>query len=155
MIYKVKNQGKHRMITYNIDNNGCWNCSSHQTDINGYPKYSVNNKDCFMHRILFVEYYNIINLPKKIQIRHTCDNPKCINLLHLLPGLHKNNMEDMVIRGRSARGSNHGQSKLIESQVLEIRMLIPKHTLRYLGEKYKVSHGVIRDIKSGKTWGWL
>jgi len=155
MIYKVKNQGKHKTITYNIDDNECWNCTSHQRDSNGYPKYSVANKDCFMHRVLFVEYYNIINLPRKVLIRHICDNPRCINPSHLLPGSHRDNMEDMVERGRSARGSKHGISKLTENQVLEIRTLIPKHTLRYLGEKYKVDHTVIRNIKSGKTWGWL
>lgn len=39
-------------------------------------------------------------------VRHTCDNPHCINLEHLVGGTHQDNMDDMVSRKRSAPQAN-------------------------------------------------
>lgn len=35
-------------------------------------------------------------------VRHTCDNPPCVNPLHLLPGTHADNEQDKARRGRGA-----------------------------------------------------
>ena len=32
--------------------------------------------------------------------RHTCDNPICVNPDHLLPGTQRDNVDDMMRRGR-------------------------------------------------------
>jgi hypothetical protein len=38
---------------------------------------------------------------EKIAVRHTCDMRACVNPEHLIPGTHKENMQDMIGRGRS------------------------------------------------------
>ena len=39
--------------------------------------------------------------------RHSCDNPPCCNPTHLLVGTQKQNLADMVDRGRSNAGERH------------------------------------------------
>lgn len=63
------------------------------------------------------------------QVRHKCDNRACMNPDHLEAGTHKQNMNDMKIRGRSNkgkpllknRGANNPGAKLDESKVIAIR----------------------------------
>jgi hypothetical protein len=60
-------------------------------------------------------------------IRHTCDNPRCINPAHLIVGTQSDNMRDKVERGRSNRGEKHYKSKLTDVQRAEIaQQYIPR-----------------------------
>lgn len=34
-------------------------------------------------------------------VRHTCDNPKCVNRAHLIPGTNADNVQDRVVKGRT------------------------------------------------------
>lgn len=86
-------------------------------------------------------------------IRHSCDNPPCVNPAHLSVGTKADNSADMVARGRSPRGSRSGASKLTESQVAEIRARQAAGELhRVLAADYGVSRVTITNIVSGKTW---
>lgn len=49
-------------------------------------------------------------------VRHRCDNPPCVRPSHLLSGTHKNNMADMVERGRHI-----GSRTIQEADVVVIR----------------------------------
>jgi len=40
-------------------------------------------------------------------VRHTCDFSLCMNGRHLIPGTHKQNMEDKVDRNRTTRSKTH------------------------------------------------
>lgn len=89
----------------------------------------------------------------------TCDCPTCANPDHLLGSTQKQNMKDKIHRGRQARGSQNGRSKLTEYDVLLIRDHLTDGCLSQaaIGRLFGVSHSVIRDIKHGKTWThiWL
>lgn len=51
------------------------------------------------HRIAFALFYE--RDPGEFQVCHTCDNPPCCNPHHLFLGTRSDNMQDMVIKGRS------------------------------------------------------
>ena len=47
---------------------------------------------------------------RRMSICHRCDNPKCVNLSHLVCWTNRQNHDDMVNKGRSTKGhptSNH------------------------------------------------
>jgi hypothetical protein len=86
-------------------------------------------------------------------VRHSCDNPPCVNPAHLSVGTKADNSADMVARGRSPRGSRSGASKLTESQVVEIRARCAAGQLhRVVAADYGVSRVTITNIATGKTW---
>jgi hypothetical protein len=66
-------------------------------NINGYGNFWANNKSVKAHRYSF--YLHNGFYPEVV--RHTCDNPSCVNPKHLLAGTHADNMKDASERGRT------------------------------------------------------
>ena len=52
------------------------------------------------HRVAW-EAHNAEPIPEGMIVRHTCDNPACINPEHLVLGTPKDNTHDMLERGRA------------------------------------------------------
>lgn len=76
----------------------CWNWTGALSG-NGYgqlfvagAKYRANRLALWLERGLRV--------PVDQDVRHTCDNRRCVNPDHLILGTHSDNMWDMVGRGR-------------------------------------------------------
>lgn len=89
-------------------------------------------------------------VPEGLQVLHRCDNPKCVNPKHLFLGTALSNVKDCKAKNRDAVGEKHGNSKLTESQVREIRS--SSKTGRYLAVEYGVSFQTISEIKLRKKW---
>lgn len=47
------------------------------------------------------QHHNKQQVPEGFVIRHTCDNPPCVNPDHLLIGTQRDNLRDMVARNRT------------------------------------------------------
>lgn len=109
------------------------------------------------HRVVY-EYYNGV-IPKGMVIRHTCDNPPCCNIEHLVIGTQQENMRDMVERGRASSrpGENHPNSVLTDKDVLEIRRLREENGITYkeLAEKFCVSQSLIAQVITRRSWKHL
>lgn len=139
-----------KKIEYEIDENGCYNCiSGHINKSGGHAGIYIDGKQYRAHRYIYQKL--IGEIPEGQVVRHTCDNPRCINPEHLIIGTHAQNVKDRVERGRSAIGEKHGRSKLTEQEVREIKFIksLNNKTLSYI---YNVDPKVIRNIKSGKSW---
>ena len=97
-------------------------------------------------------------IPDGLVVRHKCDNRLCINPEHLELGTVRDNVLDMVKRGRhkSQRGSNNNLAKLNEDDVSKIKALLKRiKRIVYIASMFNVSSSTICDIRAGRTWGHL
>jgi hypothetical protein len=78
-------------------------------------------------------------------VRHTCDNPPCVNPAHLLVGTQADNALDMVKRRR------HGKEKLTPDMVREIRRR-PKTpgAIKAMAAEFGVHPQTITEIRHGR-----
>lgn len=100
--------------------NDCWIWISH-LDRNGYGLIKWKHTNILAHRFSY-ELHNG-EIPSGMFICHKCDNPSCVNPLHLYAGTAKTNAEDRTLRGRSDNraGENNTQAKLTKEEVFAIR----------------------------------
>src|SRR5262245_36647112 len=67
----------------------------------GYAKATLHGRQQLAHRVAWQKAYGPI--PSGLEVMHSCDNPACINLNHLVLGTHAANMADMRAKGRTRR----------------------------------------------------
>jgi hypothetical protein len=115
----------------------------------GYGSISVNRKPIRAHRFSF-ELFNG-PIPDGSLIRHTCDNPRCVNPAHLLLGDKRSNTQDAMERGQHVLGERHYKAKLSNADVVTIRAkLLAGETGRSVARQFGVHESCISQIKSGK-----
>ena len=140
----------HVSITRTTNNpSPCWPWKA-KTDPDGYGIYRVDGQDYRAHRV--AHFLTTGGDPDVVM--HACDNPACCNPAHLKGGTQAENIADMVKKGRQAKGSRNGRSKLDESKVRQIKRRLRQDgaVQAQIARDFGVSSSVIRDIKRGKTW---
>lgn len=143
-----KNFMKHIEIT---EENGCWEWTASKNK-KGYGKFCHDGKVWRAHRLAWTLRYGPI--PDGLFVCHRCDNPGCCNPEHLFLGTNRDNMDDMMSKGRSCRGEKMWSAKLTEKDVEIIKVLlankkIKRKTIAYL---FGVSVYTIYEINAGKKW---
>lgn len=86
---------------------GCinWTGASHRF---GYGVVRIDGKTRTAHRLALELYQGA--LTPGAQVLHSCDNPRCINPLHLREGTHAENMGECTARGRHGmQGRRHSE----------------------------------------------
>lgn len=106
-----------------------------------YGMVYYNKKFRLAHRVMW-ELHNG-EIPKGMEILHTCDVGVCVNVAHMRLGTRLENERDKVSKMRQAR-------KLDVETVLKIRD-DPRST-RAIGKDFNVSSMTVSDIKRRKYW---
>jgi len=144
---------KTKPIEFVISEAGCFVCTSHSCNALGYHYYKrMGGKRTYLHRHIYEECFGFI--PEGMVVRHTCDNPHCINPEHLLVGTQKENVDDMQMRNRKIvlRGEESNLSKLTAVNVIAIRKADKMISNRELARIYGVTHSNISAIRLEKSW---
>lgn len=132
--------------------NGCWLWAGN-LDKDGYGRVTYHGVTERAHR----KAYELVcgAIPDGLLLRHSCDNPRCVNPRHLTVGTVADNSADMVDRGRAAVriGGLNTAAKLSESQARAIFADTRHH--REIACEYGVSSETVWDIKSGRSWAHL
>ena len=84
--------------SYKVSENGCWEWQGSLTN-KGYGRIRNGSKNkVAAHRISYMLY--IGTLENNLNVLHKCDNPKCVNPMHLFKGTQSDNVIDMYNKGR-------------------------------------------------------
>lgn len=126
----------------------------------GYGCVKVNGRVEKYHRAVYCQANNVpITTITGLVVRHTCDNPRCINPQHLVAGSQADNMHDMKSRKRSTYGERHAMHKLTAEQVHSIRTRYRAYCRvnggAALAEEFGVSQSQVSLIIRGSRWEWV
>jgi len=129
----------------------CWEWQGVKQN-GGYGRVNISATTRYAHRVAW-ELANNMSADD-VTVRHSCDNPGCVNPVHLDAGTDSENLTDAYERGRRAKGEKHHNSKLTEADVVEIRSRYDEGGCSYrsLAEDYPVSSGAIAQIINRETW---
>lgn len=146
-------QLKQLLDKYTIKNeNNCWGWKGPLYPA-GYGQTWFMGKQTPASRSSWIVNNGLIK--SKQWVLHKCDNPPCTNPDHLFLGTCKDNVQDMIRKGRKyiPKGSEVHFAKLTEEKVSEIKELLKnKFTLEYISEKFGISISTVSGIKTNRTW---
>ena len=117
---------------------------------NGYGLFWFGGKTSRAHRVAWEMKNGPI--PDDLQVLHRCDRRMCVRVDHLFVGTNQDNHDDMMAKGRNVnlRGEAHGNAKLKESEVLEIRSSADPH--REIASRFGVSRSLVYMIRARQKW---
>lgn len=132
----------------------CWITTfSPQSKRYGMVKFKAFSPEISTHRLAYIIAAG--SIPRGLWVCHSCDNMRCVNPRHLFLGSAKDNIADMMSKGRRGdnKGSKNGQAKLTEIDVAEIRLLHKTGLgCRRLSKLFPVHKETIQSVINYKTW---
>jgi len=114
----------------------------------GYGQFNLGGRTYSAHRVAYFLAFEA--QPGEHDVCHTCDNKLCCNPHHFFLGSRKENLEDMVRKGRSRKGQKHHNAKLTTAQIKEIRDSALGQ--RVLAGQFGVTQQHISNIRRGRRW---
>lgn len=138
-----------KSTSFKINSAGCWEWLKAKAG-NGYGVISFNQKMHYSHRVSY--RFFVGEIPPSMNVLHRCDNPSCVNPEHLFLGTQKDNVADMIKKGRNKNGQPNPKYKFDDQTVLKIRKdfesgIFPKD----LRLSYGISHAQLYRITRYKT----
>jgi hypothetical protein len=132
--------------------NECWLWTGTKAK-NGYGVLRMNRKTATVHRLSWQLHKG--QIPKGKSVCHHCDIRHCVRPDHLFIATQEGNLQDASQKGRLngrnvGRGERHGNHKLTETQVRQIRAMVGTQTA--IAKQFGISRVTISDIKRRLWW---
>ena len=126
----------------------------------GYGTTQFEGRTFGLHRAVYCRHHKLTRKDvAELSVRHTCDNPRCINVEHLLLGTHQANMDDKVARGRQVKGTQQRHAVLTAENIHYIREhykpYCKVHGGKAIAAKFNVTQQTISLIATGNSWAHI
>lgn len=143
------------------DADSCWTWTGYykkcRRGTHNYGGFTVNGRSVSAHRAAWLLFVG--PLSKDQVVCHKCDNPACVNISHLFAGTQKDNMRDMLEKGRkplvAPRRKTDGKplrAALTDSQISEVRSLRGQgKSQQHIANLFGVSQPCISRLLRGVT----
>jgi hypothetical protein len=132
---------------------GCWVWMG-ATQVRGYGEIVSSNRKYLAHRASYEAFVG--KIPKGMNVCHACDNVACVNPNHLFLGTQKQNLQDMVGKGRSTRGEKNPSAKLTEEKVKSIKHgFADGKTDSELAGQFNIVRQTVNNIRHNKRWSYV
>jgi len=95
----------------------CWEWAKAKNE-NGYGVLRLFGRNKYAHIVSYMLYKGDVG---SMNVLHKCDSPSCVNPSHLFLGYQRDNVKDMVSKGRTCKGINRPNAVLTWEQVCAIR----------------------------------
>ena len=144
-----------------IDDAGCWLLKPNKS-CGGYAIIEINGVSKRAHRVSYETFVGPV--PEGLLVLHHCDIRHCVCPDHLWIGTHKDNTQDMILKGRSKllggkrgpRGPmkrSYGRGTLTQEDVDIIRSLHSQgSSYKDLALTYNTSPKYIYRVCAGLVW---
>lgn len=143
-----------RYWRYVVVREGCWDWSGGRIG-RGYGALQGEDRRVkTAHRVSWEIHRGPI--PDGMNVLHRCDNPPCSNPDHLFLGSQRENVIDMVQKGRHGvpRGIASPAARVTDDIVRDMRRRYSpgRVTFRHLAEEYGVSISCVQEIVHRRRW---
>lgn len=117
-------------------------------------KKEYNTK--YLHRMIYM-YHKEVKLTTDECILHACDNPPCINIMHLSVGSKADNNRDRDQKGRQAKrlGEDNPRARLTIDKVRFIRRTDGIFSGSLVAKVLDVHRDTISAVRRRKNWGHI
>jgi hypothetical protein len=127
----------------------CWMWTG-ATNSGGRGNITVDGKTVKAHRYSFFLEYGRWPTPCGC---HKCDNGLCVRPSHIFEGTNAENSKDMRAKGRTPKGSQHGNAKINTSQAKQIRIRhAAGESMRKLAKEYGINPVTAWAVVHHITW---
>lgn len=132
----------HRFFKYVRIGEACWFWIGGVSG-DGYGAFWTGTRLVGAHR--FSYELHVEPLRRGLQVRHSCDQPLCVNPDHLIVGTNTDNMRDRKQRG--GRWGCRRKLSAVQREVIRTRSRSGNETLRALAQEFGISEGHVRKIQ--------
>jgi len=135
-----------------VSDKGCWEwqgalCGGKKGKGGKYGLFNIGTTLIMAHQASYLYFWGDYG---ELFVLHKCDNPRCINPLHLFLGTHQDNMDDAVRKERLNFGEINGHTHLTSQDAKAIYH--DPRGLKVIAEEYDICAASVWNIKTEKTW---
>jgi len=130
----------------------CWEWLGGKHRI-GYGNFYINCTKYQAHRYAWILENG--KIPDGLCVLHKCDNRGCCNPAHLFLGTQKDNIADMVAKGRHRGASNNKNNAKINSEkarIIRYWWSLGNMTQERIGKFFGITQTSAKDVIHNISW---